>query len=410
MIDDLNIIPIEEGVAISDNIIKKFGLSFNDIEKTFGLGKVSSFAGIVYRGDSVLVSFPKHYVDIKKFRKETKEEKIFDIRLLANSILEYETNPAYSSFRKKKDLNSNFSFRAYFEIYDYFQRYGLYSKRKKNLKKGYNGKISWRNTIKKSNKIVSRGNLLFSPFYITETETNEDFITRCMVFSINYTNKLFGELMALPNNSSISARGVDKRFLNNTETVISRLIDIRSRIFKDIDRTLIDNLILFFEGLNDKEDNVKDIKHYYFNNVWEKAVEKYLNNHFQCVKNNQLIFSNRGNNLNFSKKEFAGYNNAYPDNKLIPDHYFLDTTNDIQYIFDSKYYNSVKSINHKQFMYHILLSKNAQTTYNALIMPFESETWSELHLDVSEEFYHNFKIILTHLNTRKVLNNFISKR
>lgn len=405
----LDIVAIQEGTVIPDDVSKKFKLSFLDIEKNANL---DSFCGVVHRGTSILVSFPKHYISLKRFNKLSNSNKLKHIRLILKSILNYELNPAYSSFRKKDDLNTSFSFSSFFNIYGYFQKYGLYFENRKNIRKGYSGKISWKDTVQKSQKIISDGNLVFLPFFIRQNISDEDFITKCMVFAINYTEKTFGDLLDLPDNSSIASRGIESSLKEHTEAVIFKLEMMRREIFMDIDKKLLNDLIDFFRGINDSPHNINDIKHYHFNNVWEKAVESYLNNHFIGIKYDKLIFGNSEKNFNFEKKILKNYNDAFDheNDTLQPDHYYLDKDNDVQYIFDSKYYYSITGLNHKQFVYHMILCNRAKYTYDALIMPSETPTFTEIHLDLNARYLstrqNKVKILLTHLNTKDVLKSF----
>lgn len=233
-----------------------------------------------------------------------------------------------------------------------------------------------------------------------------------MIFAINYTEETFGELLDLPDNSSIAARGVERSLRENNEAVLFKLGMMRREIFKDIDKKLLDDLINFFRGINDNPHNVRDIKHYHFNNVWEKAVENYLNNHFIGIEDNKLIFGMPENKFSFKKLVLKNYNDAFDHRKdtLQPDHYYYDKSQNVQYIFDSKYYNYIYGLNHKQFVYHIILCNRAQDTYDALIMPNEGKTFTEVHLDLAAEYLpvknKEVKILLTHLRTQDVLEDF----
>lgn len=411
---NLNIVAVQEGTVVSDNIVNKYQLTFADVDKNANFERISSFCGVVRRGTSILVSFPKHYINLDKFNKLPNSDKMKHIRLILKTIVSYELNPAYSSFRKKDDLSTSFSFSSFFNIYNYFQKYGLYMKKRGNIMKGYNGKISWKDTIHKSQRVISNGNLVFFPFFVRQHISDEDFITKCMIFAINYTEEIFGDLLDLPDNSAIAARGVERTLRKNNETVLFKLGMMRREIFKDIDKKLLDNLINFFRGINDNPNNVRDIKHYHFNNVWEKAVENYLNNHFVRIEDDKLIFGipEKENRVKFKKLVLKNYNSAsiHQNDTLQPDHYYYDESQNIQYIFDSKYYNHIYGLNHKQFVYHVILSNQAQNTYDALIMPNEGQTFTEVHLDLAPEYLpeknKEVKILLTHLRTQDVLENF----
>lgn len=412
IMSDLNIVAIKEGQVISDDIIKDFHLDLHDVNGNMNFEKICSFCGVVRRENSILISFPKNYIDLNEFNCLTIAEKIKHIRLLLKVIVEYEINPDYSKFRKKNEVNTFFSFGSFFNVYNFFQKYGLYTNKKSTLRNGYSGKVSWKYTMKKSPKVISGGNLIFVPFVMEKDINDEDFITNCMVFVINYTVKLFGDLIDLPDNSTIASRGIDMSLENNRRAVIVKLETMRINMFKDIDKELVANLIIFFRGVNSNYHNVSDVKYYYFNNIWEKAVEKYLNNHFVTVDKDKLIFNNIGKNYKFSKPVLKNYNSSHPNDTLQPDHYYYDRDKDIQYIFDSKYYNKINNLNHKQFVYHVLLSNRAKKTYDALILPSETSTRTEIHLNLASDYWFNesekIKILLTHLNTQDVLKNFIN--
>ena len=93
----LDIVAIQEGTVIPDDVLKKFQLSFLDIGKNANLERVSSFCGVVRRGTSILVSFPKHYISLKCFNKLSNSNKLKHIRLILKSILNYELNPSKKS-------------------------------------------------------------------------------------------------------------------------------------------------------------------------------------------------------------------------------------------------------------------------------------------------------------------------
>ncbi|MCB7112621.1 hypothetical protein, partial [Agathobacter rectalis] len=71
-----------------------------------------------------------------------------------------------------------------------------------------------------------------APFYVSKNKDLETLITQCMVFAINYTKRLFDELIPLPDNSRIAMRGVDQNILNNVQSVINQLYQVQATIFK----------------------------------------------------------------------------------------------------------------------------------------------------------------------------------
>lgn len=408
----LSIIAIEEGRHVSDKIIEQFNLSSFDIGRGQNSENISAFTGIVIKSNDLLVSFPKHYVDLKVFNNLKYQAKVNHIRLIMKSIIHYETSPDYTEFRKSKDMTSSFPFDVFFNIYDYYQKYGLYHEKLTAFKRGLSGKISFKNTIARANKIISNNNLIFLPFYVSKSLPIDNLITQCMIFAMNYTQQLFGPFLPLPSDSKLLEKGIDKNIENNYPNIIGALNELRSSIFKDIDTNLLNNLILYFEGLNATLRDVQSIKHYHYNNVWEKAVEKYLNSNFSGIVDDKLTFNGNNNHIQFEKGKFGNYDMEHPTNNLQPDHYYLDKLQSIQYIFDSKYYVQLKGLNHKQLVYHMLLTNRARKTYDALIMPSRSKTRTEVHVNINQSFLpsemNELKILLTHLNTKDVIENFVN--
>ena len=136
-----------------------------------------------------------------------------------------------------------------------------------------------------------------------------------------------------------------------------------------------------------------------------------MNDYFQCVDNDCLIFAKSKVKNNFSKTPFSEFNLANTNHTLEPDHYFYDKSNDIQYIFDSKYYTTLKNFDYKEFSYHILLMNKATTTYDALIMPTRAKNRTEQYIQINTNYLpkgiNSVKIYLVHLNMIHVLKNFI---
>lgn len=200
--------------------------------------------------------------------------------------------------------------------------------------------------------------------------------------------------------------------------ILNFLYQFRNTIYKDIDKELLNDIIVFLEKLNagsrDKQHAVKD---YSFSSVWEKAVEKYLNDYFVGMKDGKLEYSEGKNagKKRFGKQVNRGYNRARPEWSIQPDHYYKD--GNTLYIFDSKYYNDVTDLNHKQFVYHVLYGRKVKVTYDALIIPSSGKTDTEPYVDIpyywecSDESGSDddgrIVIYLNRLNTIDVLKNFI---
>lgn len=405
---------VQDGNKIKPEFIKKYRLSGRDVKVKIADGKeiyLSNFVGIVRRGANILVSLPKHYIELSEFNLLPNDQKISHIKFIMSIVLKFEINDEYKEFRKENEMNSDFSMSAFFEVYDYYKKFGLFQSPDYQINKGFSGKITWKDTMRKSNKIFSKDNIIFSPFYVKKKIPQDNLITSVMIFIINYTEYIFRDLLSLPDNSKIVNRGIEKRFMNNP-SLVEALYKIRSKTFKDIDCKLLDNIILFFNGVNKGSADTTAIKHYNFSAIWESAVQKYLNNFFFGVEDKCLIFKNfRKENVSFKKETFIGFDNQRPSLRIEPDHYYLDKGNDTQYIFDSKYYNRLDQINYKQLVYQLLLSNKATVTYNALIMPYEGPTRSDVHVNIDPSWLPNgisIYIILEKLNMVDVLTSFLN--
>lgn len=403
--------------SISDDQIRYYSLGGRDIQTGSDGSKYLNFVGVVRKGDHILVSLPKHYMKIDKFNKLKYNQKLLNIKLIMRSIDRFNRNPEYRTFVNKENMQSDFAVDAFYRIYGYYQSYGLYHEDSQHITKGFKGKVSWKKTLKKSQKLIGGGNLIFSPFYITEKQTNENLITETMIFAINYTIQLFGEFIDMPDNSAIATRGINLSILQNKDRIINQLNNLRSRIFKDIDNELIINLITFLRQVNKNsyDSNHAFIKQYVYATLWEKAVEKYLNYHFTGITDGKLNYTLTANynTQRFSKLVENGYDLSHPANTLEPDHYWKDSKNDVQYIFDSKYYVNVNGLNHKQLVYHFMFKNRAARTYDALIMPEEEKTYTEVHAKLNDNWLpapdHGIEILLNHLNTQNVLNCFVNE-
>lgn len=422
----LNIEAIQDGLEIEDrSVIERYALSGRDVQDKYDreTGRtypVAKFVGIVagLSGTDLLISLPKNYMNLEDFRKLDYHEKIRHVRLIMANVCRKFDSQWYTRFDRHEDTEGNFAMDAFYRIYDYYRRYDLYKVNKRTIKPGYYGKVAWKDTMNRASKVIDHGNLVLLPMYIKEKQQVENLITESMIFAINYTELLFGQFIDLPDNSKIAGRGIDARFLNNTKEILNFLYQFRNTIYKDIDKELLNDIIVFLEKLNagsrDKQHAVKD---YSFSSVWEKAVEKYLNDYFVGMKDGKLEYSEGKNagKKRFGKQVNRGYNRARPEWSMQPDHYYKD--GNTLYIFDSKYYNDVTDLNHKQFVYHVLYGRKVKVTYDALIIPSSGKTDTELYVDIpyywdcSDESGSDddggIVIYLNRLNTIDVLKNFI---
>lgn len=413
--DKLKIDVIQDGQKVKNGIIKQYDLEKNDIFYSSSGVAYSNFVGMVQRGTRILVSIPKHFKSVTEFESTDTKTKIKNIKLIIDTIKTNTLDFQNTTYETNKNFSSEFALNAYFNIYTYFSEHGPYVEELEEISKK-NGKIiSWKNTLSRSNKFLIKGNLVYSPIFYKKKKKHETLVTECMIFALNYTQNILGDFMTLPNTSNIANRGVDLSILGN-EFIIYELEEILCNTFKDINRQLIKNIIIFLKRVNSMKEQIPSFKEYNYEIIWEKAVEKYLNIYWSKIKidcgNNNIKTSNK--NIKFEKKVFSGFNIINHEWKLEPDHFYKDKINKIIYILDSKYYTSINKLNHKQFVYHILLSNKFPNyqVFDSLILPSKGKTGIKDYLDVDRSYLgkgkKHIKIHIIKLNMIQVLKNYVN--
>jgi hypothetical protein len=413
----------QDGAKTFEHVKKDFdlvqGLDTRFVQKNID-SEVYDFVGLVCKKDRTLVVFPKHFYNEEYFSNINTQhnQTETDIHLLFDVIHKYITNKNPSAIKyagSKVDFESDYPFSSFFSIYNYFQQFGIYREQFIKTKVGYNGKVSWKDTIRKSTNIYSNGNIVYLPLYVKENKSKQVFISDCMSFAIDYTLERFPFLFSMPKSNH---KLLSFDFLDNVQYVIQYLQSIQNEVFKDINKKLIQDLIDFYSGL-DGHQRGSDIhvKIKYFNLVWEEMIEHYLNSYFKEVDkvNSKLIFDiNQINSrIKFSKKTF---NIDKSDNKFTiePDHYFID--NELQYIFDAKYYSNLEHLNYKQYSYHEMLKSNKEknNTISALLIPSEKDTSSTIHFSLADDFKpfdeDGTTIIAQKLNITEVMKCYIDEK
>ena len=408
-----------DGEDVPYNIKKGFnliqGLDTRFIKKQKDR-EVFDFVGLINSKDSSLAVFPKHFFSVEQLKKiEYDDIQINeDIQLLFDTIYKYMSNrrsEANSFAGQHVEFESDYPFSSFFMIYRYFQQFGIYKENYTHTRVGYNGKISWKETIKNSTKVISQGNIIHLPLYIKQNKSKQVFISDCMSFAIDYTLDRFSYLFIMPKTNNLASKF---DYLNNLEYVINRLNTTKNSVFKDLNKNLIQDLIDFFTGLDENKNTGGDIhvKVKYFNLVWEKMIEDYLNNHFLGLNNNELIFSDNKikSEYKFSRGNFK-IDESENNFEIKPDHYFIDKN--LQFIFDAKYYNKLKKFNYKQFSYHEILKHKIakEKTISALIVPSESSESSNVHFLLDDKFIGEdgvkTKIILQKIKIKDVMRSYV---
>lgn len=409
----------QDGEIVDAGLIKMFELSTKEIRYSDKHdANVFDIVGFVYKDNKILVVFPKHYYDksdIDRFNKDNVSLS-GDIRLLYNVIKKYgETENTIATARSymgaKDGYDADYPFKPFYEVYDYFQKYGLYREKEMRIVEGTSGKVSWKDTIRKSNKIISEGNLIFSPFYVNKKNYNDVFMTECMAFIIDYTIDYFSDFI------SLKKTGIKCKFdyLNNIDYIIKQLKVCQSKVFKDIQQHLIRSMIEFFEQFRGIAKGGKiHVKIRHFNMIWQSMIARYINRHFVGidVSNGSAIFDENIQNsmVVFSDTPFQDIDDSHHNFNIIIDHFAYE--NNVLYIFDSKYYADISKLNYKQFSYNEILRYHFPGVVeinNILLLP--GEEYSDLHFSLSPGYVGNrtigTKIIEQFLPPRKVMEDYL---
>lgn len=377
--------------------------------------EVFNFVGFIFYNDKLLTVLPKHFYENKEEEKKTIVE---DTKVLFNVIKKYLLESKTSAVANKYigsvvNYESDYPFFEFFGIYNYYKKYGIYKEQEETLKKNSNGNISWKDTIRKSSVVASKNGFVFlEPFGKKKNHINV-FISQCMIYIINHTIKSFPYFF---NYSPIPFVESKIDFLKNKEYTLRQLYQYRNMLFKDSEKDLIDLMIAFFEKYNcDNNGGAIHIKINYFDVIWEKMINKYLNDYFKEFdpKTHSLLFYDKKGKFNkkFSSESFE-IDKSNHNFSIKPDHYLNDEK--IVYIFDSKYYDDVNDLNYKQFAYNVLISNKTfpeeKIIYSALLLPGKKE--SKIHLDIVDEFRQGNVgsncIVEQYLPVKEIMQNYLN--
>lgn len=409
----------QDGEIVDNNLIKLFELSTKEIRYSDKLdANVFDIVGFIYKENKILVIFPKHYYnksDIDIFN-QTNANLGSDIKLLYNVIKKYgETEKTTASARSYMGAvdgyTSDYPFKSFYEVYDYYKKYGIYKEKETKIEKGTTGKVSWKYTLRKSNKIISGGNLIFSPFYVSKKNFNEVFLTECMAFIIDYTIDFFSAFL------SMKKTGIKYKFdfLNNIDYVLLQLKTSQSTAFKDSHKHLTKSMIDFFEQFKGKAKGGKvHVKIRYFDMIWQNMIARYINRHFYGIDSvsGAAVFNETTDcsTVFFANTTFHDIDDSQHHFQIDVDHIAFD--NNILYIFDSKYYADISKLNYKQFSYGEILRyyyPGVIAIHNILLLPGEEH--SNLHFSLSARYVGTrrigTKIIEQFLPPKKIMQDYL---
>lgn len=411
---------IQDGTQLDQNIEKRFSHLFSerDLIRTVE-GNNVNFVGFIFADDEALVSFPKHFftekelIKLNHFKLKDKRDNYY-VELLYKLLKRIIVSNSIKLFEVKKDLNKSYPFTAFLKVYDYYQKYGLFTKKREVKQFDHFGKILWKDTIKRSPLIINKGNLLYWPPVVKKYNDDFSFLSRCMAYAINTTIEKFS---FLDNFSRVNLEYKNSEFAN-IERILRQLNNVKQQIFKDIDLELIEQLIVFFKKLN-AIGNIIDVKIYSFHIVWEDLVRKYLNKHFvEIDENNKFIFSESGReNKNFKKQIYhidaRRHQKGINTYKIIPDYIYEDENN--RYIFDAKYYTKIDDLDYKQVVYYYLLrhykNKSNKKIRNALFLPTARNNNVNIHVKLDKTFSdtkENLIIFEYYMNMKQLIESYIN--
>ncbi len=414
----------QDGEKVDATIKMLFDLDEKELRWSTALNaSVYDFVGFVFRENNILIVFPKHYCSVSDIilLNDSHKERAYDIGLLYGVIKKYSEKAGVSSKAKtyigaQDGYDSDYPFKPFFDIYEYFQKYGLYKEKDVKVVPGGSGKVSWKKTIEKAQKIVSEGNLIFAPLYIKKKNLNSVFITDCMAFIIDYTLDTFHNFFSLKNTGYKRDRF---DYLNSIDFVISQLNQYKNRVFKDIHKQLIMNMISFFDQYKRRTKSKGGKIHVnikYFDKIWQEMVGLYLNKHFVGIDSTGegLIFdeTQTHSSIVFEDKAYTDIDDSNHHFYIDADHIAYDGA--ALFIFDSKYYFEATHLNYKQYSYNEILRyyySGIMNIYNALLMPGDER--HELHFALNSAYTGSRlvgnKIIEQYLSTKKVMEEYLKK-
>lgn len=405
-----------EGKVLEESLVEQFHLdrasdfnlqNFNDDYNDADLEIKDSlrFVGFVTddNNDSLVV-FPK------KFAVSNAED---DANLLFEVINSFMQRRSTSYIGEKDDVSfvSNFPFAAFFNVYEYYKKYGLHIEDNNVVKPNHGKNINWKHTIKNAKKYLVEDSVVIFPFFYNEKIHQSTFLTECMIYVIDYTLDKFSYFLHL---SKTGKKFPDIDYLKFKEVTISKLLKIKQKTFKDSTLVLIDSLIQFFSTLN--VGGSLYLKFYNFSSVWEKMVLQYLNRYFAGVDDGLILDKSCEKNNSFYKPTYRP-NLANQSHSIQPDYYYA--TKQYQFIFDAKYYNSITGINYKQIAYYLFLKEKRNEdfdavpniTYSALILP-GSERETKVHFKMDENYNKSCSDLVVYeeyIDIRDVMLDYISK-
>lgn len=379
------------------------------------------FVGAVIKENKIIFSFPKKYLTKEEFetlRDNPTSDDLF-IKHSRNLIKflkkNYMTN--LKGFYTGEDLNSSFPVDDYRNILNYYSNYGIYTCEHEY---GENGRVDWLKTIRENTGLLSGNNLIFNRINrIPGKHRGYNLISYLMEYSLQIGYEKFGIFFGM------GVKYKSSKKINNPEkcvNLIKRNI-MMTNVNKDI--SLMKSIINILNWSNNKVENaffcIKD-----FSLCWENLVDFFLNHNSDEINDMYGIIDRDGLTFTKVRQYFAKHRNGFYgeyDHLSIKDRYV--------YLFDSKYYNIIDSLNYKQLAYNFLIfGANLENTngkineksikgkiiFNALIFPSEKKDHIKMnnHIDLSyiyegknTEIFKNVKISEIYLNVKELVELYV---
>ena len=361
-----------------------------------------NFVGVLFLKEMRICSFPKHFNIVS--------EQELELDLWMNRILKVLNyyDKSYGMVSSDKNIVSNLPVDAIRYIIHYYKKYGFYMKLDYNTNPKNGGKPDFLTTIRKSEKVISGNNLIFTSIYSKKKQKIPTLLTEYMFYALDYVNNNYADIFGYIN---LNGYYLNKEYIINSNLIIKNLHILKTKEFKDINKRLISSLISFFKFISTSN------KRYYFyttdfDHIWEKMVESYLNNNFSHFDNDIFVFEGNNGNKHFEKKSFEiGLNDSGSSIHISIDHYCED---DNIYIFDSKYFKKVEGLNYKQvayalYCYQSLKDKEKRKIINALICPTDEDSdITKFH--IRESTFHIDPIYEIYLPLKKVVLEYIERK
>ena len=187
----------QDGEDISEEINRVFDLSYINARKN--KEEKFDFVGVLIQEDKQLIVFPKHmYTKEELLEFQINNHKgIQNFRLVMEVVQKFikTKNTRASAEDYLGNLNdlieSTFPFDSFFEIYEYFQRYGIFSEKKIEITNSGNGKYHWKTIIERSQPYITSTGIVFTPLFREKICEDYSFISEAMAFVINETIENF---------------------------------------------------------------------------------------------------------------------------------------------------------------------------------------------------------------------------